>query len=132
MIFISADFEVQLWIILFRRFNVLDIYFSTIYQGRSQRGSGGSGRSPLCMIWHDEILFWTLEPGCTGDLRNVHWIPIVLPTLVTYNIKLYLPPILIHSLCLFTYTPGHVYNSALTLWRPSRLHDGLDWSVGDS
>ena len=63
---------------------------------------------------------------------TIDWIPIVLLTLVTYNIKLYLPPILIQSPCLFMYTPGHVYNSALTLWRPSRLHDGLDWSVGDS
>ena len=125
------------WVILFRRFNpnvLADrIYiFSTIYQKRCQRRSGGSCRSPLCMIWHDEILFWTLEPRCTRDLRNVHWIPIVLLTLVTYNIKLYLPPILIQSPCLFIYTPGHVYNSAVTLWCPSRLHDGLDWSVGDS
>ena len=33
---------------------------------------------------------------------------------------------------LVTYTPGYVYNSALTLWHPSRLHDGLDRSVGYS
>ena len=32
----------------------------------------------------------------------------------------------------YIYTLGHVYNSAPTLWRPSRLHDGLDRSVGDS
>ena len=30
------------------------------------------------------------------------------------------------------YTPGQVYNSALTLWRTSRLHDGLDRSVRDT
>ena len=63
---------------------------------------------------------------------SIDWIPIVLLTLVTYNIKLYLPRILIQSQCLFMYTLGQVYNSALTLWRTSRLHDGLDRSVGDS
>ena len=54
---------------------------------------------------------------------SIDWIPIVLLTLVTYNIKLYLPRILIQSPCLFMYAPGHVYNSAPT---------GLDRSVGDS
>ena len=85
------------------------------------------------MICHDEILFWILEHRCTGDLRSVHWpVPIVLLTLVTYNMKLYLPWILIQSPCLFTYTLGQVYNSALTLWRASRLHVRLDRCVGDS
>ena len=108
----------------------------TTQQGRSQRGSGGSGRfsPPLCMICHDGILFWTLEPRCTCGLRSVHWLDRhrVLLTLVTYNIKLYLPRILIQSPCLFMYTLGQVYNSALTLWRTSRLHDGLDRSVRDT